>query len=83
MLAPPDSELPVAIEAVADKTTLASITTATVAEPRLLGTPEDATWGIVIRPDSCFTSSPKGDSEMKVGMALSLSEYVAGRVEAL
>ena len=62
MLAPPDSELPVGIEVVADKTTLASIPT--VAEPRLLGTPEDTTLGIVIEPDTWPTSPPKGDSEM-------------------
>ena len=79
-LAPPDSELPVGIEAVADRTTLASIPT--VAEPRLLGTPEDTTLGIVIEPESWPTSPPKGDSEMKVGVALSFSEDVAGMVEA-
>ena len=79
-LAAPDSELPVGIIAVADKATLASIPT--VAEPRLLGTPEDTTRGIVTKPDSWPTSSPKGDREMKVGVALSFSEDVAGTVEA-
>ena len=79
-LTAPDSELPIGIIAVADKITLASIPT--VAEPRLLGTPEDTTRGIVTEPDSWPTSPPKGDSEMKVGVALPFSEDVAGRVEA-
>ena len=79
-LAPPDPELPNGVEAVADKTILVSIPT--VAEPRLLGTPEDTTLGIVIEPDSCPTFSPKGDSKMKVGVALSFSEDVAGMLEA-
>lgn len=78
--APPDSELPVGIEAVADKTTLAS--TPTVAEPRLVDAPEATPRVVIIEPDSRPYSPPKGDREMKVGVTFSFSEDVAGRVEA-
>ena len=80
MLAPPNEETPVWIEAEADETTLASIPTK--GELRLLGTSVDSTLLTAVELDSWPILPPKGDSEMNVGAEFLFSEDVAEMVEA-